>query len=238
MPRPADPNAHDALLKAARAEFARAGIDRARIEDICKRAGLSKGAFYLHFDSKADAFREVLQRFIGVLEELAERRREAEERFACAGGTLTDEDVTRSSDRFREALRVECDCDVELLEALWRNRELLAILNGSGGTEYLPLIEAFRERMGAQIAGNATAKQAAGGLRTDIDVRALSDIIVGAYESFGRRMVAMRDKPDLRAWARTLQIMICEGALKGAESAEPGAPPLLKVADRSVTNRR
>src|SRR5437660_856533 len=56
MARPADPNAKEALMAAARAEFARRGLRGARIEDITAACGLSKGAFYLHFESKEALF--------------------------------------------------------------------------------------------------------------------------------------------------------------------------------------
>ena len=48
-------------MAAARREFVRSGIQKARIEDITQACGLSKGAFYLHFESKEALFREVVQ---------------------------------------------------------------------------------------------------------------------------------------------------------------------------------
>src|SRR5512142_2287504 len=81
MPRPARPGVHDDLLEAARNEFARRGLERARVEDVARRAGVSKGAFYLHFQSKEQAFEELLQRFMGAFEDQARRREEAEEEF-------------------------------------------------------------------------------------------------------------------------------------------------------------
>jgi AcrR family transcriptional regulator len=71
--RPTRPDTHQALLEAARVEFSRRGLERARVEDIARRAGISKGAFYLHFRTKDDAFNELLHRFLGALESLAQR---------------------------------------------------------------------------------------------------------------------------------------------------------------------
>ena len=56
MARPSDPNARMRLLEAARRIFIEHGLDRAKVEDITREAGLSKGAFYLHFKTKDDAF--------------------------------------------------------------------------------------------------------------------------------------------------------------------------------------
>ncbi|WP_404400428.1 TetR/AcrR family transcriptional regulator [Pelagibacterium halotolerans] len=45
-----------ALLDAGLEHFARHGIGRARVEDICRDAGISKGSFYAFFPSKEDLF--------------------------------------------------------------------------------------------------------------------------------------------------------------------------------------
>ena len=42
----------DEILDAALAVFGEQGFAQARVEDIAKRAGLSKGAVYLYFPSK------------------------------------------------------------------------------------------------------------------------------------------------------------------------------------------
>ncbi len=68
MPRPSDPHAKSRLLEAAERVFSEKGLDRAKVEDITTQAGLSKGAFYLHFDSKGDAFKELLSEVIAHLQ--------------------------------------------------------------------------------------------------------------------------------------------------------------------------
>lgn len=49
------------LLKSARRIFARDGFEAARIEDIAKDAGHSRGAFYANFESKEDLFFALLE---------------------------------------------------------------------------------------------------------------------------------------------------------------------------------
>ncbi len=205
MARHADPRAHEAILEAARLEFARSGLDRARVEDIARRAGVSKGAFYLHFDSKEDAFQEMLQRFLGVLEEHAHQRKEAEECFERESGP----DVELS-----HAIEFECTVDAELLQLMWRNRHILAALDSAAGTDTARLLADFRRRMRALIAGRMTDKQSAGRLRKDVHPDVIADMIVGAYEDFGRRMAEMRQKPDLAAWARSLLVVLYQGVLE------------------------
>ncbi len=50
----------DELLDAALDEFIARGFDAARVEDIAKRAGLSKGAVYLYFKSKEEVLRALI----------------------------------------------------------------------------------------------------------------------------------------------------------------------------------
>lgn len=55
--RPAGPTAHGAasrerIIEAAAAEFARVGYEKARMEDLVRATGLTRGAVYFHFDGK------------------------------------------------------------------------------------------------------------------------------------------------------------------------------------------
>lgn len=52
------------ILDAAQECFGRDGYDVASIADICERAGVSKGAFYHHFDSKQALFLELIERWL------------------------------------------------------------------------------------------------------------------------------------------------------------------------------
>lgn len=59
------------LLKSAENIFARDGFEAAKLEEICSRAGYTRGAFYANFESKEDLFiamleREALERLAGV----------------------------------------------------------------------------------------------------------------------------------------------------------------------------
>lgn len=52
----------DEILDAALAVFTEKGFDAARVDDIAARAGLSKGAVYLYFDSKEALLRGLIDR--------------------------------------------------------------------------------------------------------------------------------------------------------------------------------
>src|SRR5947208_4887869 len=49
------------ILDAALAVFAERGLAAARLDDIAKLAGLSKGTIYLYFPNKEELFREVVR---------------------------------------------------------------------------------------------------------------------------------------------------------------------------------
>lgn len=53
----------DEILDAALAVFSEKGFAAARVEDVARAAGLSKGAVYLYFDSKEALFEALVRRF-------------------------------------------------------------------------------------------------------------------------------------------------------------------------------
>lgn len=67
------------LLGAAQVIFAKSGFDSASVASICEAAGVSKGAFYHHFESKQALFFELMKRW---LDDLEERLHEIEAREA------------------------------------------------------------------------------------------------------------------------------------------------------------
>ncbi|ODT89433.1 TetR/AcrR family transcriptional regulator [Phenylobacterium sp. SCN 70-31] len=54
----------DEIVSAALEVFAEKGFAAARLDDIARRAGVSKGAVYLYFETKEDVFRAVVDRAI------------------------------------------------------------------------------------------------------------------------------------------------------------------------------
>lgn len=64
------------ILDAALVEFAERGLAASRLEDIAKRAGLSKGTIYLYFPNKEELFREVVRSNVIAFIESAEARLE------------------------------------------------------------------------------------------------------------------------------------------------------------------
>lgn len=59
------------ILDAALSEFDERGFDAARMEDIAKRAGISKAGVYLYFESKEALLRALIERKLGPMAQQA-----------------------------------------------------------------------------------------------------------------------------------------------------------------------
>ncbi len=72
-------NTRQRLLDAAALVFAELGLDGASVEEICERAGFTRGAFYSNFESKEELFLELTARVAEAkLQAVTERVRELE----------------------------------------------------------------------------------------------------------------------------------------------------------------
>ena len=72
------------LLKAAEKVFAKVGFEAARVEDIAKEAGHTRGAFYAHFSRKEDLFFALLEQkayqHLMTIQSIVDRYAEGRER--------------------------------------------------------------------------------------------------------------------------------------------------------------
>jgi len=214
MPRLADPNAKDSLVAAARAEFARKGLRGARVEDITSACGLSKGAFYLHFESKEALFGELVEKFFGEITRSSDRRHAEMAALVENYGTLGDE----------KFLEMELREDLVVLEQMWDYRDVVGVLlRGAQGTKFEGLIWELTDGEIARIQENVNRFKGAAACRTDVPSEIFASMIVGTYVLLGMRMSRMTEKPDLAEWARSLHTLIREGS---APTEEPKARSL------------
>lgn len=227
MTRPANPNARLALLRAAEHEFVARGLDAAKIEAITATAGMSKGAFYLHFDSKEDAFRQIVEGILAPLQTLIE-------------------DFPRPSsfagvdDYFEQWIQQ----DIALYEYIWQHRNVMRLLlDGGKSAVFSHLPDAFAERARqASLLGIAEGKQR-GFFHADLDVELASLFLAGAYDRVARHMVKLQKRPNLAVWMRTLQRFVVEGlggpAVVAARKskAKTKSPPPSQTNDPSIRPR-
>jgi AcrR family transcriptional regulator len=200
MPRPSDPHARARLLDAARTVFSERGLDRAKVEDITSRAQLSKGAFYLHFESKEEAFRELLS---GVISELEKMVSDSSEQQLAASPLPAG---------FAEYLE---DChirNVAMYEFVWENRAIMAmVLEGGGSASYQHLIEEFALRAQQQTVALIQHGIDVGLYRTDVDLNVAAAFIAGGFDRLARQLVRTHSKPDLDAMLREVQDLFLGG---------------------------
>lgn len=101
------------LLKAAFSLFAEYGYDNVTVENITTRAGVSKGTFYSHFDTKegvlAEHFRQVEELYVQTYEKMPKK---------CSAG----EKVVRLVDTVCKFC--EKECGVEFMRVIYSNHLL------------------------------------------------------------------------------------------------------------------
>jgi AcrR family transcriptional regulator len=184
LARPSDPSARNRLLTAAREVFLEHGLDRAKVEDITQAAGLSKGAFYLHFKTKEEAFKEILG---GALAEV--------------GAIMEDLEATRLKDADAGPERVIESwlvADMTIFECLWKHRAIMRlVLDGGGSPDYQHLIEVFAEGAEQLVERLIRISIERGYYREDIDSKQAAAFVAGGYDRLARRMVRERKKPDM-----------------------------------------
>jgi len=208
MPRPSDPSARARLLAGARRIFIDRGLDRAKVEEITQAAGLSKGAFYLHFRTKEDAFKEILS---GALAEL--------------GAILATAEAARAkaADGGAEAV-VEhwLQTDLDIFESLWKHRSIMRlVLEGGGSPDYHHLIELFADSAEQTSERLVRFGMKQGYYRADLEPHQAAVFVAGGYDRLARRLVRERRKPDILALLVNAQ-SLCLHAL--------GTPALIRAA--------
>ncbi|HYY52216.1 MAG TPA: helix-turn-helix domain-containing protein [Myxococcales bacterium] len=225
MARPADPNAKEALVAAARAEFAKRGLVGARIEDITAACGVSKGAFYLHFSSKEALFGELVEAFLRAIAECDDRRERAMAAFAAEHGTITRRDLEEHTSRYRRLLEIEAAEDRRVLEHMWAYRDVMGVLlRGAQGTKFEGAIWEITDREVERIKQSFDRFQGEHSCRTDIPPEIFGSLIVGTYVLLGMRMSRMSEKPDLAEWARSIHTLIREGSIPPEQKHEVPPP--------------
>lgn len=199
MARPVDPNAKIDLLRAAEAVFVEHGLERARVEEITARAGRSKGSFYLHFASKEEAFRQIVETTIARMASFLDQ---------------FDPDCCGADAPLTAIMETWFEREVDLFEFLWQNRGVMRLLmQGGGSAQFGYLVDAFAERSRERTKEWLKVAIERGHYRADLDIEVASLVISGAYDRTARALVRLERKPDIRAWVRGVQRVLLTGVL-------------------------
>ncbi|HEY0707411.1 MAG TPA: TetR/AcrR family transcriptional regulator [Polyangia bacterium] len=224
MPRPSDPNARAKLLAAAAQVFGARGLEDAKVEDIAAAAGLAKGSFYLHFESKDHAFRQlvevVLTRMKAKVEAIPEHR-------------------SAPGQSFEAMLESVIDHDAELFEFLWTNRALVQLLlDGGQCAAYRHLVDSFYEEAANKTRRTLQLGVESGMYRADLDVEVATAFISGAYDQLARQTVRADERPDFRKMLGTMQRLVLCGIGSGPTLVRLGAVTAAPAGAESPRTKR
>jgi AcrR family transcriptional regulator len=216
MSRPADPHAKIDLLRAAESVFVEHGLDHARVEDITGRAGRSKGAFYLHFEGKEDAFRQIVETMIARMAQCLDDAPQLVDGVGVEAGP--------------QLLAAWRDKDVEIFEFIWQNRGVMRLLlEGGKSAAFGYLIDEFAERSRVHTMRTLAWGVREGIFRADLDVELASLVLSGAYDRVARDMVRRNRKPDLQTMFAQMQRTLMYGL---------ASPAIREITDPMVKNPR
>lgn len=197
MARPPDRNAKVKLLAAAENVFVARGLEDAKVEEIARRAGLGKGSFYLHFASKEDAFRQLVEATLARMATYLDGVSDDCPADLADVGAFVDFWVNK---------------DAQIFEFIWQNRGLMGLMLGGGHcAAYRHLIDEFAESARLKMTAFLTHGIEAGLYRPDLDVEVASAFIAGAYDRLARQIVAAEKRPDLHALLRKVQLLVLRG---------------------------
>jgi len=109
------------ILKAAREEFLEKGYKGASLRSICKKAGVTTGAFYFQFENKEAVLKEILDaQFLLLMNQNV--KSEFEEEASSS------------------------DADEWMVEMIWLHKaEFQILMTGTAGTPYEKVFETLRE---------------------------------------------------------------------------------------------
>lgn len=238
MARPADPNAKNALVAAARAQFREHGIQRARIEDITAACGLSKGAFYLHYESKEALFAELVGEFERRMDELFERRTREEDALFARGGPFRGKDFADRSERVLALTQLQMRHDTAALELMWSMRDVIHVLmNGSQGTNFDGVFWQAIDREQLRVVQAAKRLMRFGVIRADLSSDVVAMVLMGAWILNIRKMVTLPERPDFAVMLAELNVLVSDG-LVPRQTAPAAKPRTRRAAPVRRTPRR
>jgi len=172
------------ILAAALKAFARGGYHGTQVDDVIREAGIARGTFYLHFESKHDVFAALVDRMLKVF--LDARPEEPEPPIR----TRRDAEQVLSMS-YRAVLlafrRHRLLCRLLLEEAVGADKGFARVLERHE--------KAWHEKVRSTL---ATLRER-GIARRDLDLGLAATFVVGMVERVTRRHLLGDDEPDIDA---------------------------------------
>jgi AcrR family transcriptional regulator len=205
MSRSADPTTRISLLRAARAVFAEHGVASAKVEDITRAAGCSKGAFYLHFASKEDCFKMLVEGFLAQCQQLFASPPPAESPIVAT-----------------VLLRALTAAEIGQFEVLWHDRAIVGMVQSSCQGEFAYLFQSFRETVYERCVMWVRYFCEQGHYRSDVNIPVAAMLLSGAYNELAMRFTTAPSKPPIAEWL---------GMTQQAFSRAFGTPAFIEAMD-------
>lgn len=179
------------LLEAAHLVFAKQGFGRTSVEDVCERAGYTRGAFYSNFSSLDELFLAMWEQRLATL--LAS--------FAESLEAASREDVLtleEGVDRLLEVLPVDdlwYRIQAEFTAHALRNpvlRDVVAARESQIAATLLPFIDRALERVGRRVG----------------DREALAAALIAVHDGTATQCLIEPDEPKVRGHRRDLFLAV------------------------------
>lgn len=226
MARPADPQLRTKLLAASAAEFAEKGYARATIEDITSRAGYSKAAFYLQFESKEAVFRELVADHLAGLDAIVH-----------ADNAIFDMDL--GLDAAKTVFQGVVDRQTVIMEYLWERRTVARLIVNPPEALVLrdiveEVFEGGRERYARFVTWAIRQKYFSD--RLDPDLAAL--LFTGAQARLTERIITSPTRPDIPDLVRRAHEALLGGfSSDELRARERAAPPSVETPEPAANLR-
>ena len=216
MARPPNLDAPQRLLDAARDEFALHGVESARIEDIARRAGFSKAAFYLYWSSKEQVFEALVTELFAAFRQ-ADDARDQDPLLQAAFRP----DALRDPAARLQLRALQVAHTAQMLAVMWEKRRLLTFVLDEATGPRRVIVEQFVELSRHALTAKLEDASRMGVIREDTDLDLASDMIHGMFLQLGRRMTRMAAPPDFHHWAKLVEDFIDEGLRRRSPAPEP-----------------
>ena len=152
------------LLDSALQVFARNGYERATVDEIVREAGFSKGAFYVHFETKEDLFWEMLQERIDAQQEQFRQTLDASLSVAENERRVLEQAFNMSTHPLGPAVILEF------------------MAHGMRNEKVREQLARMYERWHSFVSETLTVGQELGVVRKDLDVTLLASVMMALFE--------------------------------------------------------
>jgi len=177
------------LLGAAERAFLRGGYHGTHVDDVIREAGIARGTFYLHFESKHAIFSALVDRMLGIFLEARPTGPEPEVRTAADAEALLSLSTRTVLSTFRAHRGL---CRLLLEEAVGADKGFAARL------------DAHEREWHARVAATRREFVERGIARPDLDCDVHAEMVIGLMERLTRRYLLPDPEPDLEALVRAV----------------------------------